>query len=106
MMEVGRVCMKLAGREAGKHCVIIKKIDDTFVTVTGPKGLTGVKRRRCNVDHLEPLDFTVDIKADAPDSEVESAMKKEKVLSKIPSAVRDVLKKEKTEAKKAPKGKK
>ena len=54
-LNVGQVCMKTAGREAGKYCVIIKKMDDNFVFVTGPRELTGVKRRRCNIDHLEPV---------------------------------------------------
>ncbi|MEM5790964.1 MAG: 50S ribosomal protein L14e, partial [Candidatus Aenigmatarchaeota archaeon] len=41
-LEVGRVCLKIAGREAGKYCVVLKKIDDNFVLITGPKSLTGV----------------------------------------------------------------
>ncbi len=31
-VEVGRVCMKLAGREAGKKCVVVDVIDKNFVT--------------------------------------------------------------------------
>ncbi|MDD1775029.1 MAG: 50S ribosomal protein L14e, partial [Methanobacterium sp.] len=29
-IEVGRICIKLAGREAGEKCVIIEVIDDKF----------------------------------------------------------------------------
>ena len=83
MLDIGRVCVKTAGREAGKVCVVIKNVDDNFVFVTGPKSLTKVKRRRCNVDHLEPLGFMLKIKDDAPDADVERAMEKEQVLKKV-----------------------
>ena len=43
-LTVGRVCMKTAGREAGKYCVILKKEDANFMLVTGPRELTQVKR--------------------------------------------------------------
>ena len=66
-LEVGRVCMKVAGREAGKYCVVLKKLDNTFFLVTGPKQLTGVKRRRCNVEHLEPTSYSLKIDTEAPD---------------------------------------
>lgn len=62
--------MKIAGREAGKYCVVLKKMDNTFVMVTGPKQLTGVKRRRCNVDHLEPTSHSLKIAAEAADEAV------------------------------------
>ncbi|OPY22409.1 MAG: 50S ribosomal protein L14e [Methanobacterium sp. PtaU1.Bin097] len=59
-IEVGRICVKLAGREAGEKCVIIEVIDDKFVEVVG----TAVKNRRCNVKHLEPLEETMEVKSD------------------------------------------
>jgi len=55
-IEVGRICVKIAGREAGRKCVIVDIIDENYVLITGPKQLTGVKRRRCNINHIEPLD--------------------------------------------------
>jgi len=69
-LEVGRVCVKTAGREAGKYCVVLKKLDDSFVLITGPKTLTGVKRRRCNIEHLEPTPHSVKIAAEATDAAV------------------------------------
>ena len=83
MIEIGRVCIKTAGREAGRFCVVVNKVDDNFVTVTGPKSLTKVKRRRCNVEHLKPLGHKISIKADASDSDIEQEMKKGNVLQKI-----------------------
>lgn len=70
VIEVGRVCVKLAGHEAGKRCVIVEILDATYVVVSGP----GVKRRRCNITHLEPIDKKVDIARGAPDEEVKRAL--------------------------------
>ena len=65
-IDVGRICIKTQGREKGNKCVIIDVIDRNFVVVTGPT----VKRRRVNMDHLMPLDETVDIQRNATDEEV------------------------------------
>ncbi len=73
-IEVGRVCVKLLGREAGRKCVIVDIIDDKFVLITGPKELTGVKRRRVNIKHIEPTDKKVEIKKGASDEEVLKAI--------------------------------
>lgn len=74
-IEVGRICLKLTGREAGKKCVIVDVIDKSFVLITGPKNLTGVKRRRTNINHIEPLPEKIDIKRGATDEEVIEALK-------------------------------
>ena len=47
-IEVGRVCVKIAGREAGEKCAIVEIIDENFVEVVGE----AVKNRRCNIAHL------------------------------------------------------
>jgi large subunit ribosomal protein L14e len=83
MFEVGRVCMKTAGREAGRYCVVLKKEEPGFVLITGPKSLTKVKRRKCNIHHLEPLVEKIKIKSEAPDDEVLKALKEEKVFEKL-----------------------
>jgi large subunit ribosomal protein L14e len=82
-LEVGRVCMKVVGREAGKYCTVLKKINDAFVMVTGPKLLTGIKRRRCNIQHLEPLPYVLEIKEDATDEEVIAAYEKAGLITKL-----------------------
>ena len=74
-IEVGRICVKVLGREAGKKCVIVDLTDKSFVLVTGPKKLTGVKRRRVNANHIEPLQDKIDIKRGASDEEVADALK-------------------------------
>ena len=69
-IEVGRVVVKLNGRETGKKCVIVDVIDKNFVLVTGPPKITGVRRRRTNVKHIEPTAETIDIKKGSSDEEV------------------------------------
>ncbi len=76
-IEIGRICLKVAGREAGRKCVIVDIIDENFVLITGPKSLTGVKRRRVNIKHIEPLDKTIKIKRGASDEEVLKAIAEE-----------------------------
>jgi len=74
MMEVGRLCVKISGREALKKCVVVKVIDENFVMIDGQ-----VKRRKCNVAHLEPLDEVIKIKENASTAEVKKAFAKLKI---------------------------
>jgi len=69
-IEVGRICVKQAGRDSGKKCVVIDVMDKSFVLITGPKKITGIKRRRANINHLTPLQDKVDLKRGASDEEV------------------------------------
>lgn len=108
-LEVGRVCIKTAGREAGKYCVVLKKMDNTFFLVTGPKELTGVKRRRCNIEHLEPTPFTLKINAEASESVVIKAYEEIGLLKKFelkkpsPEVVKEAEKKAKKKVEEKPK---
>ncbi|MEM1569206.1 MAG: 50S ribosomal protein L14e [Candidatus Bathyarchaeia archaeon] len=79
MIEVGRVCVKTMGREAGKKCVVVDIIDENFVLITGPKSLSGVKRRRANVKHVEPTPYKLEIPRGASDDEVIKAIEKAKL---------------------------
>jgi large subunit ribosomal protein L14e len=69
-IEVGRICVKQAGRENGKKCVVVDVMDKSFVLVTGPKKVTGVKRRRVNINHVMPLQEKIEVKRGASDEEV------------------------------------
>lgn len=77
-IQVGRVCVKLNGRETGRKCIIVDVIDKNFVLVTGPPKITGVRRRRTNVKHIEPTEETVDVKKGATDEDVTKAVGKGK----------------------------
>lgn len=54
IFEVGRVCRKTRGRDAGAYCVITAKEKDGF-QVAGP----GVRERKVSGSHLEPTPWTV-----------------------------------------------
>jgi large subunit ribosomal protein L14e len=74
-MEIGRICIKNLGREAGKKCVIIDLVDKNFVLITGPKATTSIKRRRANINHLQITQEKIDINRGATDEEVTEALK-------------------------------
>jgi len=74
--EIGRIAVKVAGREAARKCVIVRVVDKNFVVVTGPKSLTGVRRRRANIAHLAFTPFKVEIPENASDEQVLEALEK------------------------------
>ncbi len=71
MIDVGRICVKTAGRDAGMKCVVVEVIDDNFVLIDGE-----TRRRKCNIMHLEPLDKTVELKKGASHAEVTKAFER------------------------------
>ncbi len=50
-IEVGRKCVKLAGRDAGEEVTVTQVIDKSFVKIKDTKG----KESKCNARHLEPV---------------------------------------------------
>ena len=90
-IEVGRICVKLVGREAGRKCVIVDIMDKSFVLVTGPKSVTGIKRRRVNINHIEPVQDKVEIKRGASDEEVAEALKASDKLQEMAKMVKPAL---------------
>ncbi len=83
----GRVCVKTAGKDAAKFCVITDVLGDGFVEVTGPKKLTGIKRRKCNILHLELTSDVVKIKAKATDADVIKAVTDAKFADKMKAGI-------------------
>jgi large subunit ribosomal protein L14e len=69
---IGQLAIKIAGRESGKHCVIVDKIDSNYVLIDG-----NVRRKKCNINHLELLDKKLSIKKGASTSDVHKSMEKE-----------------------------
>lgn len=70
MIEIGRIVVKIAGRDASKKAVIIDILDDKFVLLDGE-----TRRRKCNILHIEPLEQKIDIKKNASHDEVSKALK-------------------------------
>jgi len=77
MMEVGRLCMKIAGRDAGKKCVVVDVIDNGFVMIDGE-----TRRRKCNIAHVEPLKETTNLKKGASHTDVVKALEKLGITSR------------------------
>ncbi|MBS3107385.1 50S ribosomal protein L14e [Candidatus Woesearchaeota archaeon] len=69
MIDVGRLCVKIAGRDAGEKCVIVEILDKTFVMIDG-----NTRRRKCNIRHLEFFPQVVKLKAKASHADVAKAM--------------------------------
>jgi len=90
-IEVGRICVKLTGREAGRKCVIVDIMDKSFVVITGPKTITGIKRRRANINHVEPLQDKIAIKRGATDEEITEELKTSGKLEEMAQPVKPVL---------------
>ena len=80
MYDIGRVCVKIAGRDAGKKCVIVEQIDSNYVLIDGQ-----TRRRKCNVAHLEPTKQTLDVKKSADHETVIKAFEKIKVVVSVAS---------------------
>ncbi|UCE11320.1 MAG: 50S ribosomal protein L14e [Candidatus Thorarchaeota archaeon] len=88
LYETGRVCVKTMGREAGSYCVVVEQSEGKYVIVTGPQHLSGVRRRRANIGHLEPLETIISIKEGADDQEVENAIREAGLEETFRSGVR------------------
>ena len=65
MFKIGRLCIKITGRDAGKKCIIIDIVDKNHVLIDGQ-----TRRRKCNVKHLEPLTQVLKVTKNAPRTEI------------------------------------
>jgi large subunit ribosomal protein L14e len=79
MVEIGRLAVKTAGRDSGNFCVVVSDEDKGYVTIDG-----NVRRKKCNLSHLEFLDTVLKIKKDEKSEGVKKALEKEgvKILKK------------------------
>jgi len=77
--DIGRLCVKTMGREAGYYCVIVDIIDKNYLLVDGLK----IRRRRVNYNHIEVVAETIDIKKGAKHEDVEAAIKKANLTKKM-----------------------
>jgi len=88
LYDIGRICVKVVGRETGSHCVIVEIKDDSYVVITGPKNLSGVRRRNCNTRHLEPLEAVLPISKGADDETVAKAIEEAGLTEKFRQKIR------------------
>ena len=102
MIEIGSLCMKIAGREAGSLCVVIDLLDSKFVLIDGQ-----VRRKKCNINHVEATGKVLKLEKNASHEDVVSALKEEgievvesKPKVKAPRAVKEPVVEKKAETNK------
>ncbi len=71
MIEVGRICVKTAGRDSNKYCIVLEKIDDNYVIIDGE-----TRRRKVNIKHLEPTKKKAEVKKDTTKEQCIELIKK------------------------------
>lgn len=88
MFKIGRLCLKIAGRDAGLKCIVVEVIDNNYVLIDGQ-----TRRRKCNIKHLEPLDKVLKVKKGVSHGDIVKELRKEGV------EVKEIVKRKKKEAK-------
>ena len=98
IFEIGRLAVKIAGRDSGNYCVVIDVLDEKYVIVDG-----NVRRKKCNINHLEPLKEILKIKKNETHENVIKVMKQAgiKILEKKTRAKNKELKARPKKIKKA-----
>ena len=91
VIDLGRICIKTAGREKGKLCVIISNPQGNKVLISGARKYYMCKRRLCNIKHLMPTRYKIDISENASDEEIEKKLREQGIIEKF--GLRKVLKK-------------
>lgn len=72
-IEIGTVCIKTRGREAGAKVVVVDfDAKSQFVIIDGEK----IKRRKCNLRHLFPTTEKISIAKAADKKEILELLKK------------------------------
>ena len=69
-LEIGTVCVKTTGREAGNKAVVLEAVDDNFVLIQGPR----VRKRKCNILHLIPLGKKIHVTKGVTQKELEQKL--------------------------------
>ena len=72
---LGRICYKIAGREGSKLAIITDVLGNNFVEIDGQ-----VKRRRCNLSHLELTSSQLPIKKGISTEEVRELLKSQQII--------------------------
>ncbi|MDP2666736.1 MAG: 50S ribosomal protein L14e [Candidatus Diapherotrites archaeon] len=70
LFEIGRVCYKSSGRDAGKKIVVVGALKDGFVLAEGAR-----TKRKCNVRHLIPTEKKVKLAADYTHKDITDMLK-------------------------------
>lgn len=93
LLEVGRLVVKTAGRDAMEYGVIVEKIDENYFLVDG-----NTRRKKVNKSHLEPVGQVLDIKKGTTE-EVRAALDAAGIELKVKGEARVAKSQEKKAAK-------
>ena len=69
MDEVGRICVKLRGSDAGRRGIVLSSRPDALL-ITGPHSLTRVRRKSVKRTHVEMTALRIAISPEASDEDV------------------------------------
>ena len=69
MSLVGSVCLKLAGRDANRFCVIVEELDTKMVLVDGD-----TRRKKCSLRHLKVFPKKVSVTSKSSTEDVRKAL--------------------------------
>jgi len=89
-MEIGQLVIKTSGRDSGNFALVVERIDNTYVLIDG-----NVRRKKCNVQHLEAIDKILKIKKNASTEEVKEALEKEGIKTFTKGSKRTIKEKPK-----------
>lgn len=73
IIEAGRVCLKVRGKNAGKYCVVLGKTSKNLVEVVGK----GMKKGKVNISHLEPLPKVLKVRKTSKAATIAKQLEKE-----------------------------
>lgn len=69
MLDIGRVCVKIAGRDSNRVCAIVEIIDEKYVLIDGD-----VRRKKVNALHIEPTQKMINIQKGASTEAVQKEL--------------------------------
>jgi len=83
MIQIGSICKKLSGKEAGRYCVVIS-LDEKgrFAQVSGIAKYGMCKSGRCNTKHLKATQFKINLKSNKQE-DIERSISESGVISKM-----------------------
>ncbi len=74
VFDVGRVCIKTKGRNAGRKCVVIS-VEKGFAIIEGDF----MKKKRCNVMHLFPTSHKISVSKSSSHEDIVKHLKGVKI---------------------------
>lgn len=69
MLNIGRLCVKTAGRDATKYCVVVEEVDSKYVIIDGY-----TRKKKVNKAHIEPLNKVLKIDSKSTSEDIRKAI--------------------------------